>query len=1492
MKNTILLYTIALILSFSCFTTNKAEAQTRLTISPEMVTNLSARGDEWLLFDYQELTGSQPCQIPQATFPWVYFDASWNGKSFFYPVEVLVDLGYNQNITQICLRDASNQGGLVTVYGGGPENWNQLYQHNANSSECRTISSNSRYLKFHFNSTAARIREIELYGNQSNIITCPPSTLGCSVLNNCSCADFTMDEFIGINTNNDVPPAMAHPFGFIRNYQTHYFNIGYDDPSYVGYPDGTYAFSPTNAPLYDNDYFYKAMKDVGVEINATMHHAPPNLVTFAYLNNDFDYNIMYPFSTDVVDISKYHKITERKPISEEIYGIGIDSRYEEPVMYLEYAEFYYQFGARYGSPGNSVGLKVAPDNTPKSGLDLIDYVENWNEPDKWWQYSLVNGISFLDPWVEEQMGYFNPFEFAAMSSASFDGDGLQNGTQKIINDRYPNGAPANAGPVGLDAANSNMKYVMGGLTEINLDYIKAVKFWFETYRPDIGFPFDVINFHDYFNDAPENVTLGQNALSPEEYGIREKVREAVEFRDQYLPGVEVWLSEFGYDSHPASIQSASCQQYCGGDCYSNACYDKFREIQAQWVTRSFLEIAAGGADRAMVFTMRDGGPADQSYLYNTSGLCYWFGPDETGYEPKEGWYYVATMSKALEGLTYDSDYVHNDPNVRVYRFVDNCNNPQKTVYAVWSPTSIYGDDTPVVSNYALPMLGNSATLIHLENGDVDGVRTQLSPNCNGNICVNVSERPKFIVVGNDDSEDLAGCDCNNINYNVSGNGNVSNLRNERNNLGDLYCGFGNQMTSAWTPNAGNEAIVDLGGSYNLNSLYFHYDGTAIGDVEIYFGSPGNWQLFENWNTYNPSPTHWKNYFFDEGHITTHIRIRVLNNNLVIHEMAVCGQALQTNNPTCNDGIQNQGETGVDCGGPCAPCQTISCFDGIQNGNESGIDCGGNCPPCPSCNDGVQNQGETGVDCGGPCAPCQVISCNDGLQNGNETGIDCGGNCPPCNTGSCQIVLTPNMFFDIYGQSAAMPGFAGDLANEQNAMGDPINGTGAEVFSSWEYPWFAGVEAYIDLGQEYDINSIHLFDGYGSGYFKITPGLPGSNNAPVINHDMNLWPPNWRSFNNINTTTRYLTLERVDPEAKVNEIAICGTPANSNPSCSDGIQNQGETGIDCGGPCSPCQTASCNDGIQSGNETGVDCGGNCPPCASCNDGIQNQGETGVDCGGPCSPCQTVSCNDGIQNGNETGVDCGGNCPPCNTGSCQIPLNPSMFYNIYGQSESGESFSGSLADEQSSMGDPINGNGLEVTDPWQFPWADGVQAYVDLGQEYVINGVYLYDGYGSGFFEVAPGLPVDNGTPVVNSNMNAWPPTWRNFEGLQFTARYLTFTRVAGEAKINEIALCGYPVGNRSELVNQNLNVDESCTPQLFPNPTEDLLNINTINKPIKRLMIVDTNGAIMMEMNNIDAADAPLKLNVSELMNGMYFLHIEHANGCGSVFKRFVKMDRK
>jgi hypothetical protein len=116
-------------------------------------------------------------------------------------------------------------------------------------------------------------------------------------------------------------------------------------------------------------------------------------------------------------------------------------------------------------------------------------------------------------------------------------------------------------------------------------------------------------------------------------------------------------------------------------------------------------------------------------------------------------------------------------------------------------------------------------------------------------------------------------------------------------------------------------------------------------------------------------------------------------------------------------------------------------------------------------------------------------------------------------------------------------------------------------------------------------------------------------------------------------------------------------------CSDGIQNQDETDVDCGGDiCAVCANgADCNDDGDCSSESCV--GGQC--AASCTDSIQNQGESDVDCGGTCPQCQegqgcfadpdcvqlpdvqscvsgqcTNHCFDSITNVDESDIDCGG------------------------------------------------------------------------------------------------------------------------------------------------------------------------------------------------------------------------------------------------------------
>ncbi|CAF1472434.1 unnamed protein product [Adineta ricciae] len=103
--------------------------------------------------------------------------------------------------------------------------------------------------------------------------------------------------------------------------------------------------------------------------------------------------------------------------------------------------------------------------------------------------------------------------------------------------------------------------------------------------------------------------------------------------------------------------------------------------------------------------------------------------------------------------------------------------------------------------------------------------------------------------------------------------------------------------------------------------------------------------------------------------------------------------------SCNDGNQNQDETGVDCGG--FVCEARCDLNQVCSNNS---DCSnGNCHissklcQISSCNDGNQNQDETDVDCGGSicgarCSLNQVCSRNSDCFNKNchQTNKTCLG----------------------------------------------------------------------------------------------------------------------------------------------------------------------------------------------------------------------------------------------------------------------------------------------------------------------------------------------------------------------------------------------------------------------------------------------------------------------------------------------------------------------
>ena len=343
--------------------------------------------------------------------------------------------------------------------------------------------------------------------------------------------------------------------------------------------------------------------------------------------------------------------------------------------------------------------------------------------------------------------------------------------------------------------------------------------------------------------------------------------------------------------------------------------------------------------------------------------------------------------------------------------------------------------------------------------------------------------------------------------------------------------------------------------------------------------------------------------------------KVLNTAMVLYSAFT--QAELPPEPSCSDYMKNQGERGIDCGGPCEedPYYDDCCYNDEMDDGEAGVDCGGVCENCTTvdiCNsDGVcdVDLGENCTNCAVDCLDCEDDICDsDGFCDINlgENCTNCASDCPSCEEDICD------------GNGVC------DLNLSESCNNCPADCLSCEDLCSNGQEDDASHEEGVDCGGYCDECVALVCDN--DGYCDENQG-EGCNNCPAD----------------------CLSCEDL---------------------CSNGQKDTSsdEEGVDCGGYCDPCKSEVCN---QDGNceydltEKYTDYTSNedrlsCPNDCYCGDGICDDDEKDKgDCSQDCGASLYVSCGDG-NCGEGEDISCPEDCSETvcdNDGICEFELDES-------------------------------------------------------------------------------------------------------------------------------------------------------------------------------------------------------------------------------------------
>lgn len=762
-----------LVLIFFCACLPSLSHGERIPITPEMLireTNLADRNaspnarDETGLID--ELVGGADPKLGTGGTPVTLWFPGWDGAR--YPASVIVDLGARYDLQEFYFYDAEGQGNFE-VQAGTPFVWEHSFINPMNSWppgwKSHAFAVRTRYLRLTVTNAGGSIpREIAIYGTLA-----PGESLG-TTPTPAPRPRVTIDQLIGTNAFVDDPVGLIEASGNLREYHNWAWDEGDNLPAY---PRNQNAWNPSWAGGgWDFDLLYRNLKKLGVTVSPCVQSSP-NWATGS--SNG-----------------------EHKPVPQSAGVLTRDPTL--PASYTEHADHLFQYAARYGNAAvDDTLLKLRSDQPRLTGAGVLTYFENWNEPDKGW---------------EGRLGYFSPFELAAMSSADRDGH-----------------LETMGGEAGINSADPGARLVMGGLASLNLEHIRAIKFWGDHRRAG-DFPFHAINLHHYSTDGGgQGGGASTVGVCPEQDGLRQRLEKIRDYRDRYLPGVEFWFSEFGYDrasgsdfrAPPIGNQTAE-------------------EVQARWIVRSWLEIAAAGVDRGYQFMLRDVYPSGHSSYNTRFSSCGLTGP-KNDWTPRTAWFYQSTLRQRLRGLSYLDEIVLS-ASLRAYRFAGASGQPEALV--VWRATQTDGT-TPSVT-IPLPSGTRSVSRVDLTPGDPDGVLTEMIP-AGDAVVLDVSEKPVILLLNGKNAvsrpfDHLLAVSPSQV-VDEAGSSQGWRLFDEPSRVGDPDFGKPSPTApaSSWVPgNYPSSSYVDLKVRRRVRKVYL-YDINSNGPFSLAVGEPGRWREF-------------------------------------------------------------------------------------------------------------------------------------------------------------------------------------------------------------------------------------------------------------------------------------------------------------------------------------------------------------------------------------------------------------------------------------------------------------------------------------------------------------------------------------------------------------------------------------------------------------------------------------------------------------------------